>query len=260
MIQIAEFAIAQILFCLAAVAFLAQIYHLEVPRKRGLVRVIKGLLALVLLVVFALSTAVNVKIKGVKAWSNLWAVDQPAPVVESRPAPVPRPIPQSGLLVPANDTVPHNPCTGVEIPPGGLLVLFGGHAAIAKAGTTTILRLEGEDVLSVGRIPGGMSLDTIIRDVEGSEVARITKNVIRLAPDSAYRVERPDPHTVAVIAPDDSQILYVRYMNPTTMSFAGTFFRKGRPPFSLEDAVMHGYTTITRSCFEAGRVVINIKK
>jgi hypothetical protein len=86
MIQIAEFGLAQLLFCLSTIGFLAQIYHLEIPLKRGLVKAIKGILVLALMVAFVLSTVINVKIKGRKAWSNLWAEEE-RPAVQSQPIP-----------------------------------------------------------------------------------------------------------------------------------------------------------------------------
>ena len=91
MIQIAEFALAQLLFCLSAVAFLSQIYHWEIPRKSGLVKFIKWTLVLALMIAFVLSTAVNIKIKGRKAWSNLWAEDSPNVTPNPEPYATPSP-------------------------------------------------------------------------------------------------------------------------------------------------------------------------
>jgi formylglycine-generating enzyme required for sulfatase activity len=88
MIQIGEFALAQILFTLSAVAFLVQIYLLKIPLKRWKVIVIKTILTLIVIVAYVIFTVINIKIKGAKPWSNLWAEDQPVQNVEPRPAPV----------------------------------------------------------------------------------------------------------------------------------------------------------------------------
>ena len=151
----------------------------------------------------------------------------PSEIVEPRPIPAPTPTPLRGILVPANDPDPPNSCA--NIPSGEIAFLLGASTALTGADSATILRMGGQDMVSFERTVNGIYINAVLYDATDQEVARITKNVIRIAPRNGYYAKQVDDHTLFVLNPNDQTALYVRYLNPHAVKILGLFFRHGHP-------------------------------
>jgi hypothetical protein len=147
-------------------------------------------------------------------------------------APKPHPEPSiRGLLLPANDPTPPNPCG--DTPPNNIAIYFGNSAALSAWPNPILVKVNDENLLSFEQTSDGLYLNALLRSPAGEEVARITRNVIRVTPTSGYYVERPDPHTLIILDPEDKKALYVRYLNPKAIKILGTFRDKNNNPQAI---------------------------
>jgi hypothetical protein len=182
------------------------------------------------------------------------AIRNLANVYNSTPLASPSPI--IDMLVPANDAIP-DICD--PRPSGTFMVLFGNQGAWTYDTNITILRIGGEDMISVQRGAGGIYLSAIVRGSDDRIIAKVTKNVFSVRPDPPFTVKTPDKHTIVVLSPDHEQLLYVRYMNTSVIAISGVFYHPGSDVVVVRQG-MHGPGLIERSgnCFSnAGPVLFN---
>jgi hypothetical protein len=179
--------------------------------------------------------------------------ETPQPVPNREP-PQPPPKPESllrGFLIPANDPTPPNPCG--EIPPNAVLLLFGNSAAYTTSTAAGIIKLiSGEDILSFERTSDGLYVNATVRNSDNRQVAKITRNVLRVEANDNYYRERPDQHSVVVLDPNDRIVLYVRYLNPSAIKILGIFHNPGHQSVIIEDdEQMIGTGKYSQMCFGA---------
>jgi len=129
-----------------------------------------------------------------------------------------------GLLIPGNDPTPPNPCG--ETPPGEIAIYIGDMAATSPSASLVVLQVGQENLLELEKTNDGLVINAAIYTPDNREVARITRNAIRVTPASGYYAERPDPHTLVILDPEDQKALYVRYLNPTAVKILGIFYYK----------------------------------
>jgi hypothetical protein len=125
----------------------------------------------------------------------------------------------------AHDSDPSNPPCG-KTPPNAMAFFFGSVEATSTNSSVTILKLDGEDVLSFEKTFDGIYINATIRDRQGNQVASLTKNVFRALSENGYYSLNPDSSTLVVIDPKDQKALYVRYMNPTSVKIQAIFHSK----------------------------------
>lgn len=132
-----------------------------------------------------------------------------------------------GLLLPANDPTPNNPCH--EIPDGAMLILLGNSASFATRFPHTIIRVKGEDILTLTKKDNELAVSVKIFSRDGRIVAEIRDNEFSINPNNYFRRERPDRHTLIVYDQEDRKVLDVRFINPRTVRFLGIFNHPIRP-------------------------------
>jgi hypothetical protein len=133
---------------------------------------------------------------------------------------------QPGLrsfLIPDNYPTPPNPCGSV--PPSEKIALVGSLATTfpQELKSFSLIRIGGEDVLSVEEnAPSGIVINAVIRNENNELVATITKNIFHSYAPNDYDV-RSNDHSIQIIDSHDVMILYVRYLNPQAIKVLGTF-------------------------------------
>lgn len=155
---------------------------------------------------------------------------------EKRGTPPPAsPTPETlrGIFLPGNDPTPPNPCG--ETPPNNIAIYLGNSAALSFYPTPVIVQYKGENLLWFERTTDGLYVNAIVRNAEGKEVAKITRNVIRVSPSSGYYAQQPDNHTLIVLDDQDRKALFVRYLNPTAIKVLGIFYGDRLPQAIFEE-------------------------
>ena len=146
----------------------------------------------------------------------------------------------SGVLVPANDSTPSNPCG--TVPRGALLVILGERAAWTRQFPTTVLRIGNDDILVLDRDgKGNIVITTDIYDGDNI-VASIDRNNFTVTSD-AFTKERNDLSSLAVtLRRKKEKVLDVRYLNPSTIRILGIFRHPGQPELKVtpENLVFNG--------------------
>lgn len=167
-----------------------------------------------------------------------------------------------GLLVPAYEPSPANPC---RYAPDSAFFLYYGNSVtwtVNTGVTLNVIKFAGENVLSFERTPSGIVVNAIIRDEKGDEVATIKKNVFRARYGSEYDATSQDAHSILVLNSKDQVVLYVRYLNPQAVKVLGIFRRPNRPPITVNEDGITGYGTIRNMCaqgFSKEQVGINFE-
>lgn len=148
----------------------------------------------------------------------------------------------SGLLRPSDEPTP---TLRIPIPPNALLVNLGGNYAFSTRPAHVVLRLAGEDVLSVERINGCIALNSRVYGPDGRVVAVIEKNKFTVNPNNFFKIGRPNRFTFIVHNQRGEEAMNVRFANPGHMVVTGTFHKPG-----------YGVLTVTPSGIRSPRVNI----
>ncbi len=128
-----------------------------------------------------------------------------------------------GVLVPANDPAPPNPCP--EGPPADAIAVYMG----SSVGYTTaqqpygVLKLDDEVIVSIVKAGDGLSLNATIRSQDKRMVATIENNEFHINPNNYFYIKRPDRHTLIVRDQQNRECLNVRFLNPTAIKVLGVF-------------------------------------
>lgn len=133
-----------------------------------------------------------------------------------------------GLLSPANDPTPSNSCAAV--PNDALRILLGPMAAFATIFPQNVISLNNDSILQLTRdAHKNIAISTDIYDEDQNIVVEIKDNRFRVSND-AFEVIRPDFSTLRVVVKRNKEkVLDVRYSNPSTVQFLGTFRRRNDP-------------------------------
>lgn len=129
-----------------------------------------------------------------------------------------------------------------------IVIRFGSSLAFFSEPTATLFRCGDEDILSFERVKDGVYVNAVVYSETGEEVARITKNIFRAKNDNRYLVVNPNPHTLAIIGPDDKRIFSIEYLNQRVIKILGIFRCKSPSvPWIIEEGRTLGGGGITMS-------------
>jgi len=126
-----------------------------------------------------------------------------------------------GLLQPADEPMPNNPCG--EIPQSALAVFLGRSAAYSSSSTHTVIMIKGERVLSFERVGQEIAISARVFSRDRRIVAEIRRNEFFVNPNNYFRRERPDTHSLRVFDQEGRKVLDVRFLNPRAIRFLGIF-------------------------------------
>ena len=127
----------------------------------------------------------------------------------------------SGLLLPANDPTPDNPCGHGPPPNGAMLILLGNSASVNPWFPHTVISAKGEDILTMDKKNNQIAVSVKIFGKDGRIVAELRNNEFSINPNNYFRKERPDKSTLIVYDQEDNKVLDVRFLNSTTIRFLG---------------------------------------
>lgn len=134
----------------------------------------------------------------------------------------------SGFLTPADEPTPENPCSP-HVPPDAMLLLIGNSASYTTHFPHTVIRIKGENVLTVDNEGGRIAVSAKVFSRDGRIVAEIKRNQFFVNPNNYFRIESPDVHSLIVYDQEDRAVLNVRYLNPHTIQFLGILNHPVRP-------------------------------
>ena len=164
----------------------------------------------------------------------------------------------SGVLRPANETSPPTSCP--QIPKDAIILLLGASTAYTTASHSTVLKVAGEDLLSIDRQEGGITVSATLYSQDRKVVAKIRDNVFEVNPSSYFQREPSDRHTLIVSDHEGQRVLNVRHINSSAIKILGKFHTaKGVVQIGEDVALLPGLGTLSRFCFgNNGGVGINI--
>lgn len=126
-----------------------------------------------------------------------------------------------GILIPANDPSPPNPC-GV-LPEAAVTMILGNMYAWTTHFPMTVLWAHGHELITIGKTDDGLSVSAKVFSADGRIVADLEDNEFHVNPNNYFKVKRPDRSTLIVYDQQDRSVLRVRYLNPKTIRFSGIF-------------------------------------
>lgn len=129
-----------------------------------------------------------------------------------------------GYLIPANDPNPPNSCNSV-IPKDALVMYFGDSVAYTSQKSYPIIILDGQDVFSIYQTQEGLSVNYTMRSQDGRIIAKIEGNKFVVNRNNILNRERPDKHTLIVNDEFGKKVLYVRFLNESSVKILGIFYR-----------------------------------
>jgi hypothetical protein len=163
-----------------------------------------------------------------------------------RPKTIPAPE-LHGLLIPANDPRPILKCP-FDVSED-VVVLLGSFTLATKKEFTGV-EIYGQKLLSLKKTDAGITVSARVISSNNKVVAQITDNEFYVNPSQYFRMERAeDWHTLRVIDGEGAQVLYVRYMNPTTIKVLGSFYTPNGPATIVtEEKLTVGMATFRGGC------------
>jgi hypothetical protein len=133
----------------------------------------------------------------------------------------------SGLLIPGNAATPVNPCR--NIPGDAMTLLLGRSASYTSTFPHTVVRIRGDDVLTVERERGQIAISAKVFSRDGRIIADIARNEFHINPNNYFRKERPNPRTLRVFDQENRKVLDVDFLNPRAIRFSAIFNHPVRP-------------------------------
>lgn len=116
------------------------------------------------------------------------------------------------------------------VPEAALVVFLGSNLAWATRMPHTILQMAALKMLVIDRRKDRNELVvSVLRifDDRGNIIARIGEGDFWV--ENSTRKKRPDPSTLVVYDRSDTEVLHIKFPNPTTLSVTGVFRREGGP-------------------------------
>jgi hypothetical protein len=178
-----------------------------------------------------------------------------------------------GTLQPGKEPTPPNGCSGAPrqmVPADALRILIGSNAFF-QSGFGKITAIEiGKDpnacqVLTIERTPDGIKVGAELYSEDGKLIARITNNEFHAINGNNSFVKRQNDLSTLVVKSRttrfwfwtiENELLFVHYLNPTTIRARGLFGCPGHKSVAFTDSGQIGTRgTITDSCINADTAV-----
>lgn len=139
----------------------------------------------------------------------------------------------AGQLYPGTDPDPPTQCRPL-LPPDVLKIFLGNSMAWTPKDEHVVIRVDGENILSLKRIGTAIAISAIVRSKDGRVVAEIANNHFHINPNNYFRTERHNSSSLIVYDQQDRKVLDVRYLNRSSILFLGIFEFPDRRPVVIE--------------------------
>lgn len=147
-----------------------------------------------------------------------------------------RPPEYKGPLIAANDPTPPMTCKE-KAGTGDLVMAFGTDRVIGQGdGPFVPAVVDDCQTVQLRKARGGLMVRAFFYDWTNDIAMNIMDNNFEINMPVAARFFRSDPHTLVVLDRFDSEILYVRYLNPAAVRIRGRFLCAEQPQAIVSDA------------------------
>jgi hypothetical protein len=166
-------------------------------------------------------------------WSSIAAVLVAVGIYFFAPAYTLQEMEAVNYLHPANEPMPDNQCGASD---DAMKFIAGSNVLYRRSpGVITVIRVGQCDALKFDKTNDGIAIEGSLYDVQGKAIAWLSKDaasdkieVHSFSGGNFVTTHGSDLSTLIVSDTDDNELLYVRYLNPTTVRFRGS----ARPPSS----------------------------
>lgn len=136
-----------------------------------------------------------------------------------------------------------------RVPPGAMVVFWGGNISWSNTMPRTIIKMHGEPFLVVDKKDDRLVVTRLtIFDDRGYAVA-VADGEGTFETREGARRSRPDKSTLVVYDYAENEVLRLIYANPTTLVLTGTFRRRGSPTITMsEQQTMIGTYILSGNC------------
>lgn len=169
-----------------------------------------------------------------------------------------------GSLYPGNGPTPPNGCDNAPIPPSpeGLLKVLIGNNAIGETGLGKFVALQVGTcpVLSLTRTADAIGLDAQLYDADGNLIATVTNDALSVLTGQNVTMSRKgDLSTLVVSDGSGKELLYVRFVNPTTVVARGVFGCPGHALVRVTDQQPVPGVFMSGDCFVNSKIGIEVQ-
>ena len=149
-----------------------------------------------------------------------------------------RPPEYKGPLIAANDPTPPMTCSE-KAGKGDLVMAFGTDRVIGQGdGPFVPAVVDDCQTVQLRKVHGGLMVRAFFYDWTNDIAMNVMDNQFEVNMPVSSRFFRPDPHTLVVLDRYDSEILYVRYLNPGAVRIRGRFLCAEKPQAIIGDHVI----------------------
>ena len=106
---------------------------------------------------------------------------------------------------------------------------LGTGCAYSTRESVVILRVAGENVLSLKRSGSGILIGAKVFSHDQRIVADIVDNEFNINPNNYFKIKHPDPSTLVVFDQQGKEALNVHFMNPSAVRFTGLLYSAQGP-------------------------------
>lgn len=149
-----------------------------------------------------------------------------------------RPLPYTGPLTPAADPTPSMACA--DKPGKSDLVMALGTDRVIGRGPGPFIPAMVHDcpTVQLRKVGGGLMVRAFFYDWSDDIAMHVLDNQFEVNAALSVRFFRPDPHTLVVLDRFDSEVLYVRYLNPGAVRIRGRFLCAEKPQAVITDTAI----------------------
>jgi len=150
------------------------------------------------------------------------------------------PSPESPYIVPSNEPTPPNPCLTrdwkeLTFPPETCFLYLGKSLAYTTKDSFDIVVVDEKPILSIRRNEYGLFINFKLFDEKGTILVEIIDNKIKKNINNFCTLERPDEHTLRVLDSNNSEKLFVKYLNPSSIFILGDIYKDSKKNFIVKE-------------------------
>ena len=163
------------------------------------------------------------------------------------------PPPVKPYIIPSNEPNPPNPCLTrdwkkINFPPETCFVYLGKSLAYTTKDSFDVVMVDDKPILSIRRNEYGLFISFRLFDVRGIILVEIIDNKIIKNTNNFCTLERPDEHTLKVLDSNNTEKLFVKYLNPSSIFILGDIYKDSKKKFIVKE----DYVDLNNNYFYSG--------
>ena len=139
------------------------------------------------------------------------------------------------IMIPGNEPEWGYSCIkyASERRPGDWMAFALGSNLALTDNEGTVIKVRGQDIFSIQKSAGGISLSARIISADNKVIGQITNNELFVNPGNEFKRITDDWHTVKIIDARGQEVFYAHYLNRVNAVVRGRFY--GHPPIVITD-------------------------